>query len=319
MATFLIINTGGTIGMVSGPNGLEPRDGVISTALANSADLQAWQGHDLIWHHWSPLLDSSELQPQHWLNIQATIEQHPDVDGVLIIHGTDTLSYTAAALSFMLNPICPVVVTGSMHPILEETTDAIGNLNLALQALLSATNEVIVALGQELLPGSRVTKTSTAKFDAFEAPFWQSTDWQNKPADHKININDLPQLPDVGVFTVYPGCSYTPLQSMITNDFDAIVINAFGNGNAATHPELLGALAEAKNKGIPVFVRSQCLEGEVDFGQYAASAIFADHDAVGCGQMTFEAVITKLTLLLVVYPAGQIKKEFLTPYAREWP
>jgi L-asparaginase len=248
-----------------------------------------------------------------------SIEQYPNVDGVLVIHGTDTLSYTAAALSYMLSPNYPVVITGSMHPILEENTDAIGNLNTALQALLSTHHEVIVAVGESLLPGSRVTKASTARFDAFEAPFWQATHWQDPPANHRIELDHLPKLPDIGVFTLYPGCSYKPLKSMILDDFDAIVISAFGNGNAATHPELVSALDEAKKQDIPVFVRSQCLEGDVDFGQYAASAIFAHNDAVGCGNMTFEAVITKLTLLLAIYPAGQIKKEFLTPSAREWP
>ncbi|EAR10477.1 asparaginase [Reinekea blandensis] len=320
MSTYLIINTGGTIGMVTGPKGLTPHPDAISQAFTTHSSLQDWQQHRLIWKHWSPLLDSSDLQPEHWFELKQTVENQPDVDGVLIIHGTDTLAYTATALSFLLTSLSiPVVITGSMHPISAPQTDAIDNLNNALATLNSGRAEVMVAVGQQPLPGSRVTKASTLENNAFAAPGWDLNLWPTVPKTHPVAFNPTWRTQDVRVYTLYPGFSLPTRQQLQTDRPDAILINAYGNGNAADTAANRASLQAMQDLDIPIFVRSQCHEGEVSFGQYAASALFAENGAVSCGRMSFEAALTKILLLCNESKDAQwIQQQFATPFAREW-
>lgn len=320
MARYLIINTGGTIGMTPGPRGLEPNPDALSRAFAEHPSLQPWDGHELIWEHWSPLLDSSDLQPRHWYQLKEQILRHPDVDGTLVIHGTDTLAYSAAALSFLLNDQqTAVVITGAMHPIAETGSDAINNLLRSLQALQDGRPEVVVAIGSELLPGSRITKASTLTTDSFQAPGWPLDNWQTDLTTTPLNFTRPWQEPVIDVLTLYPGCRMPDADSVQTKPPQAVLINAYGNGNAADTPATRSYLAALQAADIPVFVRSQCFEGQVSFGQYAASAVFADHEAVSCGTMSFEAAITKLQLLCSESDdARWIRRHFATALAREW-
>jgi len=320
MAHFLIINTGGTIGMVAGERGLEPRDGEIEAALAEQPALHDWQQHELSWQHWDPLLDSSDLQPKHWYDLAATIRAHADIAGVLIIHGTDTLAYTASALSYLLSDLpLPVVITGSMLPVSAPGTDAIANLQLALIALLDAKPEVVVTLAGQLLPGSRVTKISTELDHSFAAPTWDAQCWHLPANPQPMSIGTAWQPAAVGVITLYPGIPMDALMSMVDRFYRAIVINAFGNGNAAKDRALQRILAKAMEKGIPVFVRSQCLRAMVSFRLYAAGAVFDQNGAVACGAMPFEAVITKLQILCSEFDnSEQIIAGFKQQLAREW-
>jgi len=321
MAHFLIINTGGTIGMVEGDNGLEPHQGEIENALNSTNEaLKDWQAHELTWVHWNPLLDSSNLQPIHWYQIKDTIDLHPTVDGVLIIHGTDTLSYTASALSYLLSTLkIPVVITGSMLPISAPNTDAVDNLNLSLTALVNARPEVVAAVGHHILPGSRLTKTSTSAIESFETPGWQKNLW-GQPFDNKpLVINKSCRPAAIGVITLYPGLPMDGLMSMVDRFYRAIVINAFGNGNAANENSFRRILKHAQEKRIPVFIRSQCPEGNVDFHLYAAGALFDEFGAISCGNMSFEAVITKLQILCSEFNRSEeVIEAFRQPIAREW-
>jgi L-asparaginase len=322
MAHFLIINTGGTIGMVDGPRGLEPSEGVIEHTLNNHPDLLAWRLHRLSWLQWQPLLDSSELTPDHWFELKSAIVSSSDIDGVLIIHGTDTLSYSAAALSFLLTDCTiPVVITGSMLPIGANNTDAIHNLALALTGLESSRAEVAVAVGNYLLPGAKTSKATTFSHHAFIASQWQPSDWGNAvpTALNPITKLDKYQPNNIGVFTLFPGCPLDGLSHMLDQSYRAIIINAFGNGNAQSSVSFRQLLVRAKNSQIPIFIRSQCPEGHVDFSKYAAGALFKDGNAIECGHMSFEAVITKLQLLSSVFSESeQLVKYFKQPLSREW-
>ncbi|MFQ3229907.1 asparaginase domain-containing protein [Reinekea sp.] len=325
MAHFLIINTGGTIGMVEGPRGLAPCSGVIEQTMSNAADLQNWRKHQLSWIQWQPLLDSSDLSPQHWLDIKASIEATANVDGVLVIHGTDTLSYSAAALSYLLaDTAIPIVITGSMLPIGAVQTDAISNLQLALTGLEAKRPEVMVAVGTSLLPGAKTTKATTFKHQAFIASQWQESDWQkplSRPLPSPNPFADIHQWRPtaIGVFTLFPGCPLDGLMTMVDRFYRAIIINAFGNGNAHDSDAFRRILNRAAEKKIPVFIRSQCLEGHVSFGKYAAGAMFQDCGAVECGHMSFEAVITKLQLLgSTITNSDQLVTLFKHPFSREW-
>jgi len=321
MAHYLIINTGGTIGMVEGPNGLSPRAGEIEAAMNGKIEvLNGWQNHQLSWDHWNPLLDSSELQPEHWLRLKESIVSNTKCDGVLVIHGTDTLSYTAAALSFLLTGLeIPVVITGSMLPISVKGTDAIDNLILALSALEQKIPEVVVAVGKTLLPGSRASKTSTASFNAFEAPGWPTEKWS-------VEINKTPLAnfnrfneTDIAIFTLYPGVNARLLKQQISQKPSAIIINAFGNGNCASREDFQQALLEAKERNIPIFVTSQCVEANVDFSIYAAGEAFQKAGAISCGTMPFEATLTKLLILFSIHTqADDVVSHFQKPISREW-
>lgn len=320
MAHFLIINTGGTIGMVSGARGLEPKAGEIESALLSMPVLQPWLEHQITWEHWQPLLDSSDLTPKHWYQLRETIRHHPDTDGVLIIHGTDTLSYSAAALSYLLaDTNKPIVITGAMQPISAEHSDAPANLLLSLKGLLSTRKEVMVAVGQHLLPGSKVTKLSTEQDNSFYAPGWQDSDWSvafcSTPFLHQPDWRSTA----IGVVTLYPGMPLDGLMSMVDRYYRAIVIQAFGNGNAHYDDAFRRILERAQEMRIPVFVRSQCLNGHVSFDKYAAGALFQDCAAISCGKMTLEAVVTKLQILGSAYNRVEdVVRLFRTPISREW-
>jgi L-asparaginase len=320
MANYLIINTGGTIGMVQGEDGLEPNQEEVSSAFKTRPELASWASHDLTWEHWSPLLDSSDLQPHHWFQIHDSIKKQSAIDGVLVIHGTDTLAYTAAALSFMLNDLnIPIVITGSMLPISVENTDAIDNLMLSLRALEEAKAEVVVAIGEMALPGSRISKSSTYKMDSFDTPGWDSELWSVASGKATAVFEPFQKTPQIDVFTLFPGISYGNLRKMIESGSRAIIINAFGNGNTSSSLAFQECLVLAKQTNVPVFVRSQCFEGSVDFGLYAASSLLTEMSAISCGNMPFEAVVTKLTLLCAKWDnRNDIVAEFNKAYAREW-
>lgn len=322
MSHFLIINTGGTIGMTEGPKGLEPKAGELEAALSsNHPDLEGWKQHQISWHHWDPLLDSSELQPEHWFHIKKNILEAPkDVDGVLIIHGTDTLAYSAAALSYLMSGYDkPIVITGAMLPVSAEGTDGIANLKLSLQALTEGRKEVVVAVGPQVLPGSRVTKVSTSAFNAFVSPGWNDENWQKPAGAAPIQFGSSWHPKSVSVITLFPGMAIEPLMEQGGWKHRAILINALGNGNAASTTQFLRYLKTAREKDIPVFVRSQCMEGEVDFSLYAAGSLFEESGAVSCGTMTFESAITKVQLLCSELDSTQdIIEAFKQPTAREW-
>lgn len=319
MAHFLIINTGGTIGMSPGPRGLTPDAAALTRAFNEHPELVGWQQHQLTWKHWDPLLDSSDLQPNHWFHLRNDILNYSDVDATLIIHGTDTLAYTAAALSFLLNDSNqPVVITGSMLPIADPDSDAIANLQSALDALQAQKSEVVVAVGQHLLPGSRLTKASTETADAFKAPGWP-VNWSDLPELSPISFNTTYRQTNIEVLTLFPGVRFPDAASLKADPPQAVLINAYGNGNAPDCDASRDYLRALQQLDIPVFVRSQCFEGNVSFGQYAASALFADYGAVSCGTMSFEAALTKLQLLCSESDdSSWVKETFQRPLAREW-
>ncbi|MBU2862377.1 asparaginase [Reinekea forsetii] len=326
MAHYLIINTGGTIGMVDGPKGLTPSAGIIEQTMQTAPELDAWRAHRLSWKQWQPLLDSSDLNPQHWLDIKMSIVDamsQGNLDGVLVIHGTDTLSYSAAALSYLLTGCkIPVVITGSMLPIGTKNTDALANLALALKGLESKRAEVMVAVGDSLLPAAKATKATTFKHQAFTACQWQDVQWNTPSPKPMTNpFSQLSQWKDVkiGLFTLFPGTTFESLSMMISGDYRAIIINAFGNGNAPSNPTFLELLAQATEKNIPIFIRSQCFEGSVDFELYAAGAMFKEHNAIECGHMSVEAVLTKLQLIsAITHSSEELVSLFKTPLSREW-
>lgn len=319
MAHFLIINTGGTIGMADTPTGLAPQAGLLKSTLLSDTRLADWRSHTLSWQEWQPLIDSSNIRPGHWYELRDQINS-TECDGVLIIHGTDTLAYSAAALSFLLSGTTKtVVITGSMRPLIQANSDGFGNLTLALDILTRQQPEVFVAFNGRCLPASRVSKVDTAADSAFMTPNWSDSLWSQPAGKAKIDLSRPWRPSALGVQTLFPGMPMDGLMSMVERNYRALVLNTYGSGNVMTDSALERILEKAGNQSIPVFVRSQCLFGEVHLGQYAASSLLSNVGAVACGSMPLEAVLAKLQILCSEFnTASEVIDGFNQPWAREW-
>lgn len=319
MAQYLIINTGGTIGMAPGPTGLAPQAGLLRTTLTTHSDLSDWQSHRLEWDEWHPLIDSSDIRPSHWYQLRDRILA-AQCDGVLVIHGTDTLAYTAAALSFLLaGSGRTTVITGAMRPLSQPGSDGTANLNTALKALGQHPGEVSVAFNGEVLPASRVSKVDTAADGAFITPNWTQDLWREPAGQPSTPLSKQWRPAAIGVQTLFPGMPMDGLMSMVERNYRALVLNTYGSGNVMNDNALCRILERASEMRIPVFVRSQCLYGSVQIGQYAASSLLSDIGAVACASMPLEAVLAKLQILCSEFDrAEDVISGFREPWAREW-
>ncbi|OWW20052.1 type I asparaginase [Noviherbaspirillum denitrificans] len=309
-----LIYTGGTVGMAMTEQGYAPMPdfaGALSRLLAASGD--ALPSYTL--YAYPDPIDSTNATPQDWQRIGRDIAaRYNDHDGFVVLHGTDTMAYTASALSFMLQGLRkPVIVTGSQIPLGAVRSDAPQNLITALQLAASdAINEVALYFNQRLLRGNRATKVSTECFDAFDSP--------NCPrlaeAGIDVRFNSavlLPraaqerfELPDYGARVVLPvrfvpGMPVSAVQAMIDLKPQAMILQCYGAGNAPDRdPALMDMLAQASAKGIVLAACSQSLHGRVAIGTYAAGAGMKQAGVVGTGDMTFEAIFTKLHHLLAL-------------------
>lgn len=266
-------------------------------------------------------LDSSAVGPQHWVTIAAAIERvYQDYDGFVVIHGTDTLAYTASALSFLLvNLAKPVVVTGSQTPIFSERNDAQMNfLNALYVAGYKATGvprvpEVTVCFGDHLLRGNRTRKVSVEARAGFASPnypplgtFGDSIKINRKrvrkapPADRPFYVHRA--LDDrVMDLTLYPGVKGRQLRPFFErDDLKGFVLRTFGSGTTPRDPELLEAVAQAARDGKILLIVTQCLEGGVDLGRYDASATLLESRIVSGFDLTPEAALTKLMWMMAL-------------------
>lgn len=307
-----IIHTGGTIGMIRSAQGYMPKQGYLETVLSTIADLQAESMPKYTFYEMNPLLDSSDMAVNDWNKIGKEIASRYDMyDGFVVLHGTDTMAYTASALSFMLENLNkPVVLTGSQIPLCEIRSD--GQDNLVTSLIIAATgrvNEVCLYFGGRLLRGNRATKMSADGLLAFDSP--------NCPrlAEAGISIRYLPVPPPpmakeeklhlcefddvpIGVLKVFPGISFPIFDKLMTEKLRGIVLETFGAGNIPGEGEsLLPIIKKAFNAGSVVAVCSQCPQGTVSLGTYATSSPLKDAGAVSGYDMTTESAVAKLYYL----------------------
>lgn len=261
-------------------------------------------------------MDSANMQPADWVTIAHEVHtQLPSYDGIVIVHGTDTMAYTASAIALMLGPLPkPVVLTGSQKPIVEVRTDARQNLiDAALVATLPVP-EVSIASGSRALRGSRATKRDAWGFSAFDSP--------NLPPLVELGIgvevaSHVRQPAPMGAFDgrleprvlavrVFPGLDPDLVRGAIRLGVRGLVLEAYGTG---TLPNLVGslipALEEARERGVPVVVVSQCLRGFVELGRYEGGAAAAAAGAISGGDMTVEAALAKMMIGLARYGSGE--------------
>ena len=304
----LLIYTGGTIGMVKDklkktlvPFNFDELLKAIPELKSEDVDLDTISIANPI--------DSSNMNTTVWAEIAILIERnYKNYDGFVILHGSDTMAYTASALSFMLEGLNKaVILTGSQIPIGARRSDAKENLITAVEIATSGkVNEVCVFFEDQLYKGSRTVKVNTEHFEAFESPNYpilaeagvniKYKSFLNKPQDTKLIIHQS-MSNDVAILKLFPGITITTIKAII-NSAKGIVIESFGAGNAPNTAELSTLLSTANEKGKIIVNITQCLQGSAVDGQYETSEPFGKSGVISGKDLTTEAAITKLMFLL---------------------
>jgi L-asparaginase len=310
----LIINTGGTIGMKAGPSGYRPAAGFLGEQLQAFPEMRGGQmpGFEII--EYDPLLDSANFTPADWRRIAGDIaEKHDKYDAFLVLHGTDTMAYTASALPLMLPGLSRnVIVTGSQLPLCLRRTDARENL---ITAMIVASEydipEVCVLFGSVLLRGCRSTKVSATSFDAFDSPnapplatigthIRVFADRIRYPESRQGGPLQVRSIAGSGVATLrlFPGFDPRILANVLQTPLRGLVLESYGAGNGPSdNQDFLQVLRDADQRGIVIVNISQCRHGEVSQTEYATGRAMHDAGVVSGRDMTVEAALTKLMFL----------------------
>ncbi|MFS1440427.1 asparaginase [Vibrio sp. 10N.286.46.E10] len=308
-----IAYTGGTIGMQKSiDHGYVPVAGFMDKQLAGMPEFHRPEMPEYTIHEYSPLMDSSDMTPLDWQTIADNIRANYDkYDGFVILHGTDTMAYTASALSFMLENLGkPVIVTGSQIPLAELRSDGQANLLNALHIAANyPINEVTLFFNNKLMRGNRSTKSHADGFNAFTSPNLNPLleAGINIQLSNNVKVNEQPEgafkvhniTPQpIGVITMYPGISHEVIRNTLLQPVNAMILLTFGVGNAPQNPELLQHLKDASERGVIVVNLTQCLAGKVNMGGYATGCALAEAGVVSGYDMTPEAALAKLHYLL---------------------
>ncbi|MGH9464496.1 MAG: asparaginase [Thermoanaerobaculia bacterium] len=309
----LVLHTGGTLGMRPSADGWAPAPGFLEQQLAEHSVFRADGMPRIVVRELEPLLDSAEMAPADWVRIGREIRgAYAEFDGFVVVHGTDTMAYTASALAFLFEGLTKtVVLTGSQVPLCRPRSDALENLVTSL--ILAADYdipEVGLYFGSRLFRGCRAVKVNCSGFDAFASP--------NLPAlaesGTQIVVHDellrrpatQPAVPalqerldaNVGVLWLFPGITGAIVRNFLAPPLKGVVLQSFGVGNGPVNdPDFVAALAEAHERGVVLVDCTQCLRGAVEIDAYATGAGMARAGAVSGGDMTTEAALTKLMVL----------------------
>ncbi len=307
----LILYTGGTIGMMKTEQGYAPQKDAFHALLRRIPELYAdsmpdWEIVDM-----DPLLDSSNITVVEWNAIgEAIARRMAEFDGFVVLHGTDTMAYTASALSFMLRKNNkPVILTGSQIPLCEIRNDARDNLITALIIASSdLVHEVCLYFGGKLLRGNRAIKYSADDLIAFESPNYPVLAEAGieiryhqaallPPCRGGFSLQRLINVP-IGVIKVFPGIQFELFDSIMTERLKGIVIETFGAGNIPRHANsLLPMIRKASENGTIIVVCSQCPHGTVALGAYETSSALKEAGAISGYDLTTEAAVAKLYYL----------------------
>ncbi len=308
----LLIYTGGTIGMVQDADGsLQPfaMDRIYDALpvlhrtdyLIDSCQLER-------------IIDSSNMTPEFWVDIADIIERnYDDYDGFVVLHGTDTMAYTASALSFMFKNLSkPIVLTGSQLPLGMVRSDGRENIICALEIASGREElipEVMIFFESHLYRGNRSTKVSAENFDAFASFNYPSLAKAGIKISYKRHL--FMPLPEgelkvrkqfdrrIAVLKLFPGITPNVVESVVRiPDLQGLIIETFGSGNAPTERWFIDALEEALNRGVIVLNVTQCKAGAVQMRQYQASCDMDRIGVIGGHDITIEAAVTKMMYLL---------------------
>ncbi len=316
MSQILIIYTGGTIGMMTDPvtKTLKPIN--FEQIMDNVPELEKLNCKIKV-HSFEEIIDSSNMNPAIWSQLAGLIESNYDtVDGFVILHGSDTMSFTASALSFMLKNLAkPVIFTGSQLPISAIRTDAKENLMTAIEIAnakkgdLARVPEVCIYFDYKLFRANRSFKYNSSKFEAFRSPNYpilaesgvhlrfSVNDIRVPKPDDKLQVHKN-LVSDVAVLKLYPGISPKVVEAVLNAPVRGIVMETFGAGNTTTDQWFINLLDAAIQSGKVILDISQCKVGTVELGRYETSKHLKDIGVANGYDMTYEAAVTKMMHLL---------------------
>lgn len=279
-----------------------------------------------------PLIDSSDVHPVTWEKMAWCIAENYDkFDGFVILHGTDTMAYSASALSFMLENLGkPVIFTGAQLPIGTMRSDGKENLLSAIEIAAAKENghpmvpEVCIFFEDNLFRGNRTTKKNAEHFNAFNSynypplakagvhiKYFRSYIHYPDP-DSRLRLR-LNTNPNIAVLKIFPGISEKVVRSILgTEGLRAVVLESFGAGNAPRHQWLYDALKEAVDRGVIVVNKTQCSTGSVEMGRYETSLNLMSAGVIGAYDITTEALVTKLMYLLGEYESTAEVKRWIS-------
>jgi L-asparaginase len=312
----LLIYTGGTIGMMQDSRSGELKPFDFRSLTKQIPELNKFD-IDLSSLSFKQPIDSSNMHPDVWIELAKTIkDNYQKFDGFVVLHGSDTMSFTASALSFMLENLGkPVVLTGSQLPIGIIRTDGKENLITAIEIAGAkekgkpVVTEVCIYFEYKLYRGNRTFKYNSQHFDAFKSPNYPALaeagvhiDYNKhallRPASKPLRIHTQ-LVNDIAVLKLFPGISRKITSAIINaKGIRAIILETFGAGNASTQEWFTEELKAAIDRGIIVLNITQCLEGRVIQGMYQTSSHLKKIGVTGGADMTFESAVTKLMFLL---------------------
>lgn len=318
MATkILLIYTGGTIGMAKdySNQSLKPFD--FENLIKHIPELSLIDS-EINYTGFANPIDSSDMNPDHWIELAGIIEDnYKKFDGFVVLHGTDTMAYTASALSFMLSGLQkPVIFTGSQLPVGDLRTDAKENLITSIHFASLQENgkprigEVCIYFEYKLLRANRTTKINAENFAAFESPNYPDLGesgihldvrkhvlrFEDESIPFSVNKNLNTQL---GLVKIFPGMGKSFIENIFeTPGLKAMIIEAFGSGNVFSEDWFKELLRKKSDEGMLIIVNTQCAGGMVEIGRYETSEIFKEIDALNGFDLTTEASVAKTIFLL---------------------
>ncbi|ULQ54957.1 type I asparaginase [Flavihumibacter rivuli] len=312
----LIIYTGGTVGMV-----MDNESGALKPIgfkeIRDNIPEIVKLGYDFSVHAFNPPMDSSNMHPDVWIELANIIEKnYNDYDGFVILHGSDTMAFTASALSFLLENLDkPVILTGSQLPIGEIRTDAKENIITALEIAAARKGgkaivpEVCIYFDYQLFRGNRSKKYNAEKFEAFYSMNYPplaeagiTIKYQRqfilKHPEGKLKVYKKLNS-NIAVLKIFPGMTEPMVEAVLnTPDARAVILETFGSGNATTAPWFIDCLRRAIQRGLIIVNITQCDGGAVELGRYETSVQLKELGVLSGHDMTYEATLAKLMFLL---------------------
>lgn len=315
-ASILVIYTGGTIGMIKDAEtgALHP---INMDLLYQSIPVLRNFNYNIDSYCFGPLIDSSNMNPDFWIKLAGIIEEkYESYDGFVVLHGTDTMSFTASMLSFMLENLNkPVILTGSQIPLGVVRTDGRDNIINAIEIAAAKSEntplvpEVCICFENKLFRGNRSNKFNAENFEAFVSgnyPTLAKVGVHIKYKHHLILKPNFKKLKvhytldqNLAILKLFPGISENVVKSILSiKGLKAVVMETYGSGNAPTDKWFIEALEEAIQKGIIILNVTQCKSGRVEIGKYETSVDLGRIGVIGGNDITTESAIAKLMFLL---------------------
>jgi L-asparaginase len=323
-----ILYTGGTFGMRNTSSGLMPStwEEIIDylPAIKNQTFFHYFSEISFTFETLEPVIDSSDITPDIWNSLAHKVAMNYEThDGFIILHGTDTLAYTASALSFIFQNLSkPIVLTGAQLPIFHPRTDGLTNLSNAIYIAgyksfeLACIPEVCICFNDDVLRGNRAVKTSTNDFEGFSSPNFQNlahleqhisinTHLLLTPTNEKFEV--LSKFSDAVVnVTVFPGYNPKPLIELVrSNKVAGIVLKTYGAGNLPNSPLMKELVDVCSSTQTLILATTQCPNGQIELGQYERSSALLNEIVVDGRDITSEAALTKLMWVIGNFESNQ--------------